>query len=55
MAGKKRTKFEAGNNCEEWVYKCLDCKHSYTKRSNVDEIYCSLKKECRYEEVKNGK
>lgn len=25
---------------EDWVYKCLDCKHSYKKQNDDDVLYC---------------
>ena len=48
---KKRINYEAGGNEDEYVFKCLKCKHSYTKTKQNDTLFCSLK-ECRYEEDK---
>lgn len=34
---------------DDYVKKCMKCKHSYTKQNESDTLFCSLKK-CRYEE-----
>ena len=47
-----RLKYEAGDNEDDYVKKCMKCKHSYTKKNESDTLFCSLK-ECRYEERKN--
>ena len=37
---------------DDWVEKCMTCKHVY-KRINDDEtLYCRCRKGCRYEEAK---
>lgn len=37
---------------DDWVYKCKKCKHNYTKKKDEEEMFCRLKKGCRFEEVK---
>lgn len=49
----KRLQFESGFNEEDYVKKCLKCKHSYTKAKQSDTLFCGLK-ECKYEENKLG-
>lgn len=51
---KKRLNYEAGGNEDDYVFKCLKCKHSYTKRNESDTLFCSLKF-CRFEEEKRTK
>lgn len=46
---QKRIFYEAGGNEDDYVKKCIKCKHSYTKQNESDTLFCSLKK-CRYEE-----
>ena len=48
----KRTNFEASGNEDDYVAKCMKCKHSYTRQNESDILFCRLK-ECRYEEQKN--
>lgn len=44
----RRTQFEAGGNEEDYVKKCMSCKHSYTKQNESDTLFCSCKKGCNY-------
>lgn len=45
----KRTRPDyIGNDCEEWIKKCVKCKHCYVKKKNLDEVYCSCKKGCNF-------
>ena len=44
----KRVNYEMGGNEEDYVRKCMKCKHSYTKVNESDSLYCSLKA-CRFE------
>ena len=37
------------DNCEEWINKCLKCKHYYVKKNNIDEVFCSCKDGCNFE------
>ena len=46
-----RLGYEAGGNEDNYVEKCMKCKHSYTKKNESDTLFCSLK-ECKYEERK---
>lgn len=50
----KRINYELGDNEEDYVRKCMKCKHSYTKVNESDTLFCSLK-ECRFEEKENRK
>ncbi|SDY29681.1 hypothetical protein SAMN04488579_12434 [Eubacterium barkeri] len=35
---------------EAWVYKCLECKHSYKRKNDAETMYCRLRKPgCRFE------
>lgn len=34
---------------DDWVYKCLKCKHSYYKKKDEEEMFCRLKK-CKFKE-----
>lgn len=47
----KRLQYEAGVGEDDYVEKCMKCKHSYTRQNESDTLFCSLK-ECRYEERK---
>lgn len=35
----------------EWLEKCLSCRHAY-RRNDDDDIHCRCRKGCRYEERK---
>ncbi len=48
----KRLGYENGGDEDNYVEKCMKCKHSYTKKNESDTLFCSLK-ECRYEERKS--
>lgn len=38
---------------ENWLDKCLMCKHSYTRKDDCDYIYCRCRKgRCNYEPIK---
>lgn len=50
----KRIHYEIGDNEEDYVVKCMKCKHSYTRVNESDTLYCSLKV-CRFEEFKKQK
>ena len=50
----KRINYELGGNEEDYVRKCMKCKHSYTKVNESDTLFCSLK-ECRFKEKENRK
>ena len=39
---------------DDWVYKCLKCKHRYYKKRDEEEMFCRLRK-CRFEEDKKIK
>ena len=47
----QRLKFEMGGNEDDYVKKCMQCKHSYTKQKESDTLFCSIK-ECRFEKKK---
>lgn len=47
----KRIGYESGCDEDDYVKKCMKCKHSYSKKNESDTLFCSLK-ECRYEERK---
>lgn len=49
----KRTNYEAGRDEDDYVTKCMKCKHSYTRRDESDVLFCRVK-ECRYEEYKKN-
>lgn len=49
----KKLGYEAGGDEEDYVAKCMKCKHSYTRKNEIDMLFCSLKK-CRFEEIKGG-
>lgn len=41
------------SNTEEWVKKCLSCKHCYRRKDDADTLYCRCRNgQCRYEEYK---
>lgn len=41
---------------EDWVYKCLQCKHSYTKKDDAETMYCRLRKgKCQFEKYGDKK
>lgn len=44
----KRTKYEAAGDEDDYVKKCIRCKHSYTRIDESDMLICSLK-QCRFE------
>lgn len=39
----------AGQENEEWVEKCMSCKHVYRRKDDADTLYCICCKGCRYE------
>ena len=40
---------------EEWVEKCLSCKHVYRRVDDADTLYCRCRKGCRYEKYYDRK
>ena len=38
---------------DDWVEKCLTCKHSYKRKDDDDTLYCRCRKGCKYEQVKH--
>lgn len=50
---KKRLPYEAGYDEDDYVKRCKECKHSYTRQNESDTLFCSLK-ECRYEPIKEN-
>ena len=50
----KRLGYDASGDEDNYVEKCMKCKHGYTRQKESDTLYCSLK-ECRYEERKKKK
>lgn len=49
MSGRQVLIDDCPYDCEDWLKKCIHCKHArmYTETS---EVYCNLKKpECRFE------
>ena len=47
----KRIKYEGGSDEEDYVKKCMSCKHSYTKQNESNTLFCGCKKECKYEPI----
>lgn len=37
---------------DDWMEKCMTCKHVYQRIDDVDTLYCRCRKGCKYEEVK---
>lgn len=50
----KRLKYEAGGGEDDYVYKCMTCKHSYTRQDESDTLHCARRKGCKYEPIKAG-
>lgn len=46
----KRIHYETSGDEDDYVKRCMKCKHNYTKLNESDTLYCSLK-ECRFEEI----
>lgn len=46
----KRLGYEASGEEDDYVMKCMKCKHSYTRTGENDILYCSIK-ECRFERI----
>ena len=40
------------DDAEEWLKRCVECKHCYVRIKDIDEVYCSLKGDCRFEPIK---
>ena len=56
MASRKRLSYEAfDRNCDDWLKKCIKCKHMYVKKEDIDTVHCSAKKVCHFEECKTRK
>lgn len=45
----KRLRYEAGLHEDDYVKKCMSCKHSYTRINESDTLFCSCKNGCSYE------
>ena len=45
----KRLKYEIGVCEDDYVKKCMTCKHSYTRQNESDTLFCGCRKECKYE------
>lgn len=50
----KRLGYETGGGEDDYVEKCMKCRHSYIRKNESDVLLCSLK-ECKYEERKQNK
>ena len=48
-----RNGFEAGGDEDDYVRKCMLCKHSYTRVNESDTLYCSLNI-CKFEEKRTN-
>ena len=51
---KNRLGFEKGGDEEDYVKKCMRCKHSYTRIDESDTLFCACRNGCKYEELKGG-
>ena len=52
-----RLGYEAGGNEDNYVEKCMKCKHSYTKKNESDTLFCRLSRHvmhCRNISVTGG-
>ena len=53
MSGRKRSGYEAGGDEDDYVKKCMTCKHFYTKQNESDTLFCGCRKGCNYEKIKS--
>ena len=37
---------------DDWLEKCMSCRHVYRRLDDNDTLYCRCRKGCRYEEFK---
>lgn len=51
---RKRINYEPSGDEDEYVKQCMKCKHSYTKTTESDTLFCSLKM-CRFEPEIGGR
>ena len=47
--------FEDFSDAEDYARKCMECKHSYTRRDEADVLFCRCKKGCNFEKAKEVK
>lgn len=49
----RRIKYEGGIGEDDYVDKCMKCKHSYTRQNDSDTLFCRCRNgKCNYQESK---